>query len=268
MKNLALRTISGIVYCGIIIAAILLGNITVELLAILFCVLAVVEFTKILNNFTYQRLPIILLDIAGAISLCLFTSVISIVFWVTIVLIRFAVELYFKDNNPVKSISQSVFMQIYIGLPLGCMVAIYEWFDAPYLLLALFLLLWINDTGAYITGCTLGRHRLFERISPKKSWEGFIGGFVFCVIASWFLGECFNNFFCWSGNGIKWLGLAVITVISGTYGDLVESMIKRSMNIKDSGNLIPGHGGILDRIDSLLFAAPAVMIYLLVLTLF
>jgi phosphatidate cytidylyltransferase len=147
---------------------------------------------------------------------------------------------------------------------------------SPQMVLAIFFLIWINDTGAFIVGCTIGKHKLFERISPKKTWEGFFGGLIFTCIAAIAFGIWGSDFF----NGINrmlvgdtilysigsWIGLGLIVSVFGTWGDLIESMTKRSLRVKDSVNIIPGHGGILDRIDSLLLVMPATAIYLLILS--
>ena len=178
-------------------------------------------------------------------------------------------ELFKKGDNAIRNISNTFLGQIYIALPLMflSLLSLKDNFDGtmiynPILLMSFFSLIWIYDTGAYIFGITLGKHRLFERISPKKSWEGAIGGAIMALIAS----VGINYLFPGNLSLIQWLGFALITVVFGTFGDLVESMMKRYMNVKDSGQLIPGHGGILDRIDSSLVAAPAVVIYYLYLT--
>ena len=132
---------------------------------------------------------------------------------------------------------------------------------APRLLLGLFIFIWLYDTGAYCVGVLLGRHRLFERISPKKSWEGVIGGVAFSVLGAFASHHWFNEFFQ-VPDLMTWVGLSVVVAVFATFGDLVESLIKRTVGVKDSGNIMPGHGGILDRIDSLLLVAPAVLIYL------
>ena len=116
---------------------------------------------------------------------------------------------------------------------------------------------WANDVGAYFTGILFGRTKLFERISPKKSWEGSIGGATTSIITSLVISQYFPGL-----NSIEWIGVSVIVVIAGTYGDLVESHFKRSIQIKDSGSIIPGHGGFLDRFDSLLIAVPFVVVFL------
>ena len=129
--------------------------------------------------------------------------------------------------------------------------------------LSIFIFNWVNDTGAYCTGMLFGKHKLFERISPKKSWEGSIGGSVFCIISSFILA----HFFPFMSTGV-WIGLALTVVIFGTWGDLTESLLKRRLGIKDSGNILPGHGGMLDRFDSAILAIPAAVVYLYVVSLF
>ena len=126
--------------------------------------------------------------------------------------------------------------------------------------LAIFVAIWINDTGAYCVGCTLGKHRLCERLSPKKSWEGFWGGFAFAI--GWGI-ACYYLFPQVGLNIYQWILFGAISSIFATWGDLFESMLKRNAGVKDSGNIIPGHGGILDRIDSLLLVSPVIMLFLL-----
>ena len=127
----------------------------------------------------------------------------------------------------------------------------------PYFALAIFVFVWVNDTGAYLVGSMLGKRRLFERISPKKSWEGFYGGLAFVLITS--------QIFAWfmpATNWYTWLGLAGTIVVFGTWGDLIESLMKRTLGVKDSGHVLPGHGGMLDRFDSVMMAIPAAYIYI------
>jgi phosphatidate cytidylyltransferase len=118
--------------------------------------------------------------------------------------------------------------------------------------------MWSNDSGAYIVGSLLGKHKLFERISPKKTWEGFIGGALFTLLAAWIISKFLHEL-----SLIHWLVVGTITFTCGTFGDLIESQLKRSANMKDSGKILPGHGGILDRFDSILFSAPIVFVYLM-----
>ena len=130
-------------------------------------------------------------------------------------------------------------------------------------LLALFVFIWVNDSFAYLTGSLFGKHRMFERISPKKSWEGFIGGAAFTIAASVIFANYFTQLPLWG-----WIGFAILMIIFGTLGDLVESLFKRTLNVKDSGNILPGHGGILDRIDSVIFSIPALFIYVEIISFF
>ena len=136
--------------------------------------------------------------------------------------------------------------------------------NATNIMVALFTILCLNDTMAYVFGSLFGKHKIWTRVSPKKSWEGFFGGLVTTMAASWFFIQISyfqNDIF---SNSYIWIGFALVVIIAGTFGDFVESMIKRFANQKDSGTILPGHGGILDRIDSMLFAVPAGFIYWLV----
>lgn len=132
----------------------------------------------------------------------------------------------------------------------------------PILPLSIFIFNWVNDTGAYCTGMLFGKHRLFERISPKKSWEGSFGGAVFSIIVAIVMSLFFDFM-----NMPEWIGLGLTVVVFGTWGDLTESLMKRTLGIKDSGNILPGHGGMLDRFDSSLMAIPAAVVYLYIITL-
>ena len=131
------------------------------------------------------------------------------------------------------------------------------------LVLAMFMFIWINDTGAFCVGSLIGRRRLFERISPKKSWEGFWGGLVFCIAFSIFFALVFDKFFYNLPVNI-FIAFAIVVSVFATFGDLFESLLKRSAGVKDSGKIMPGHGGILDRIDSLLMVGPICFCFLLI----
>ena len=179
-------------------------------------------------------------------------------------------ELYLKKKNPVLNWAYSMLSQMYIALPFAMLNVLAFQNDPeassvsynPILPLSIFVFLWLNDTGAYCFGSLFGKHRLFERISPKKSWEGSIGGGI-VAIASSFVFACYFPIMTWA----EWAGLALVVVIFGTWGDLTESLLKRQLQIKDSGSILPGHGGMLDRFDSSLMAIPAGVIYLYALTL-
>lgn len=172
----------------------------------------------------------------------------------------FLIKLYKKsDVHPFINIALFYLGLLYVALPFA-LINILVFYNGSYhydILLGLLFLTWANDVGAYFTGILFGRTKLFERISPKKSWEGSIGGAAFAVVTAVVIGLYFDGL-----NEIEWISVAIIVVIAGTYGDLVESHFKRSIQIKDSGTIIPGHGGFLDRFDSLLIAVPFVVVFL------
>lgn len=183
-------------------------------------------------------------------------------FFIPLILSIFIFELYRKSKRPFNNIAYTILGLVYIALP----ITLFNHFVFHYttqvvynyhILLGFFILLWANDTGAYLAGVTLGRTRLFERISPKKSWEGFLGGVLLALGAAYYISRYYNEL-----QIDQWLTISILISISATFGDLVESMFKRSISIKDSGKILPGHGGVLDRFDSVLMAAPVIYAYL------
>lgn len=277
MKKLMVRTVSGLLYVAIITGGCMLGQPGVTALAALLACLATLEFAKMCNDSGKRNLPVLILDCVMTISLTCGGYGFPLIIWLACMICRVVLELYMENPHPLRNMAHSMMAQVYIGGPLLMMTLIpaltvknhfmigtggfYGW---P-MLLTIFFMIWINDTGAFLTGSLIGRHKLFERVSPKKTWEGFFGGLVFNLIAGALFCYYGGNFVpYYHDNLLFWLGLGVVVTVFGTWGDLVESLMKRSLNLKDSGNLIPGHGGILDRIDSLLLVAPAALIYLLV----
>jgi len=180
-------------------------------------------------------------------------------------------ELYLKQSNPIHNWAYSMMSQLYIALPFALLNVLAYHTDLsqssvqynPIIPLAVFIFIWVNDTGAYCVGITCGKHRLYERISPKKSWEGSIGGGIIAIIASVVMAHFYPFMSLYA-----WMGFALVVVVFGTWGDLVESLFKRQLGIKDSGSILPGHGGWLDRFDSALMAIPAAVVYLYTLSLF
>lgn len=264
-KSILTRALSGAVYVGIIIACILAGKLAVAILACVFAAVAAIEFSSICRDLKTNTVPTLIIDIAGCVALCFGSYIYPLFIWIALMTARFVEELYIHSEDPIRNLAHSYMTQLYIGLPLGLMVAMGTLYNL-HILLAIFIFIWMNDTGAYIIGSLFGRHRLFERISPKKSWEGFFGGLAFnLILAAIFCAYCPDYFGIGSSMGI-WLGLAACVTVFATWGDLGESLIKRTLKIKDSGKIIPGHGGILDRIDSLLLVMPACFLYLLIVS--
>ncbi|MDE6842911.1 MAG: phosphatidate cytidylyltransferase [Muribaculaceae bacterium] len=260
-KKLLTRAVSGAVYVALIVGTMLCGTPGVMALAILFCILGVIEFEKLYHALSFRRLLPIILDVIGGICLCLCLYPVARLMWIAVLLIRFITELYSKSTTPLIDACRSLMAQIYLGIPLGLMVMLSDFTGSSMIILLLFIFIWLNDTGAFLVGSAIGRRKLFERISPNKSWEGFFGGLCFNLILAAILCTTCAGTFSLPSYLPLWLCLATIVTVFSTWGDLFESLLKRSLHIKDSGNLIPGHGGILDRIDSLLFVMSAAYLF-------
>ncbi len=275
MMNLIKRILSGAIYIALIVAAILLlDNSPVMYLLVfsLLIVLGIGEMITMAKDDGHQSWLVNVIDMLGGIGVFVAfymhyegQTMNSRALWLlpiaTYVILRTIVQLYRPQQNAVHSLERSFFSLGYVAFPvslLNCIMSI----TAPRLLLGMFMFIWLYDTGAYCVGVLIGRHRLFERISPKKSWEGVIGGVLASVAGAYVTHRWFDEFFQ-VPELTTWLGLSVVVAVFATFGDLVESLIKRTVGVKDSGHILPGHGGILDRIDSLLLVAPAVLIYML-----
>ena len=276
MKNVITRSLTGIVYIGLIVGAILGGNLYMLGLTLLFTGLAIDEFNRISDRHTLP-LGLRILDIIGAMLPVTaaglingmftmgFSIICLIIYFILYMMARLIIPLYIKKGDYLAQTAHSLMGQFYIVLPLTCLMVLYH--ISSSIVMLMFIMIWLNDTGAFCVGSLLGRHRLFERISPKKSWEGFFGGLIFAALAGvaayyiYYIGVCASH--CFESFSLPVLvGLGITVSIFATWGDLVESLIKRTLGIKDSGNLLPGHGGILDRIDSLLLVAPATLLYI------
>ncbi len=184
-------------------------------------------------------------------------------FYIPFLIMIMIIELFRENKNPFTNVSITLFGAIYVGLPFGLLsylvfCPVFGDNYNPAFLLAYFTMIWANDSGAYIIGSLIGKHKLFERISPKKTWEGFLGGIFFTLVAAFIISTILSQIVL-----IHWLAVGLITSVFGTFGDLIESQLKRSVAIKDSGKIMPGHGGILDRFDSIMLSAPIIFVYLM-----
>ena len=280
-NNFIQRAITGIIFVGVLIGCILGGPISFTLLFALITALTIHEFGVIISKQPDVEINKPICMLAGVFLFFGFAYLgvmpgqteilIPYLFLIIYLLVS---ELYLQKKNPLNNWAYAMMSQIYIALSFAMLNVLayhsignegelsnYQVQYNPILPLSIFIFTWINDTGAYCTGMLFGKHRLFERISPKKSWEGSIGGGVFSIIAAIVMA----HYFPFMPISI-WIGLALTVVIFGTLGDLTESLFKRTIGIKDSGNILPGHGGMLDRFDSTLMAVPAAVVYLYIIS--
>ncbi|WP_337385626.1 phosphatidate cytidylyltransferase [Prevotella sp.] len=285
IKNLITRSITGVIF----VAAIVVCFMRPEAMILLFALvtgLTVWEYTGIVNGIENVCVNRFLATVAavyfflGMAGFCagIVPSAVFIPYLLTVVYM-FISELYTKAPNPINNWAYTMLSQMYIALPFAMVNVlafrgvgngvVYNYL-AP---LSIFVFLWTNDTGAYLSGSLFGKHKLFPRVSPGKSWEGSIGGGLLVLLVSALVGMYQNSDMHETATELlltvpQWMGLGLVVVFFGTWGDLVESLFKRTIGIKDSGNILPGHGGMLDRFDSSLMAFPAAVIYLYTLTLF
>ncbi len=290
MKNVVTRSLSGIVYIAIIVGAILGSGWWFYALTGLLTISGTLEYQRLgsQKSGTETPLPIRSLDMIGAlliwaivpswsypetIGIESLSIIMEIIFTVLAVLglllalfvvLRMSASIFDSNEDSWASVGRSFLGLVYIAFPLS-ILNIFTWTNSgmEYVLM-MFIMIWLNDTGAYCVGSQFGRRRLCERLSPKKSWEGFWGGMIFCILSGLIYALVFSN----GSNIFAWCLFGVLTCVMSTIGDLFESMLKRLAGVKDSGNLIPGHGGILDRIDSLLFVAPVCAVYWFTVSLF
>lgn len=260
MSNLLRRSLSGIIYVLIFISAILFSKESYIILTTLFGLICVWEFSKLIDFksvighilFCFTLFLMLKRPNSFAIIGILGITIISSLF---LIYTLFAKKEITFSTDRAKSgllIRYIIFSMIFLVL-LPIQGNVYN----PNLIIAILILIWVNDSFAFLVGKNFGKTKLFVSVSPKKTMEGFIGGLVFALVASFIISK-FNDDYTL----INWLIIAFIVSVIGTIGDLVESKFKRQANIKDSGNIMPGHGGMLDRLDSLLFAAPFVYLYI------
>ncbi len=280
LKDLTVRTISGIVLLLLVVGALVWSKWSVGALFAVVLIGGLVEFYRLCRRKGVEPMY----SVGIATSLAIFGLAFAVfmqwgspatettarivlgalLYTMLIVPTTFVCELWRKSPTPIANIATTFMGIIYVALPMAALLFIPQllvgkW--SAWAMLAFISIIWINDVFAYLVGVTLGKHRLCERISPKKSWEGFFGGLAGAVGAAILFGHLFD------GNLLVWAGLGAVSALAGVAGDLVESLIKREVDVKDSGKMMPGHGGFLDRFDALYLAAPFALFYLIITSL-
>lgn len=281
MKNLIMRTLTGVVFVALMVSSILYGPISFGILFALVTGMSMWEYTGLINQRSDVSLNRLISVVAAVYLFCAFwgyssgvtpTSGVFIPYVLTLIYLIVS-ELYQERDHTLNNWAYTMFGQIYVALPFSLLSTLaftvnpadmtvnYSWI----LPLMLYVLLWCSDTGAYCVGSLLGKkisYKLFPSVSPHKSWVGSVGGGLLAVAVAALVARWDTTLTLW-----EWIGFALVVVVFGTWGDLVESLFKRQLNIKDSGNILPGHGGMLDRFDSSMMAIPAVVVYLYTLLL-
>ena len=260
------RIISALIGAAVIVSALIYGEWAYFAVFLLISILAQWEFYRLVRFQSY--VPVRLLGVSIGALLFILSFLIEkgllpgkfyfIIF--PLASMVFLIKLYKKkDSNPFINIALFYLGISYVALPFTLMnIIVFDQGAYSFqVLLGLLMIIWASDTGAYFAGSAFGKTKLFERISPKKSWEGSVGGAIVAVAMALALSRFYTDL-----NLLQWISVAFIVVVAGTYGDLVESLFKRSMSIKDSGNIIPGHGGFLDRFDSLILSVPFIVVFL------
>lgn len=268
MNNLATRSLTAVFFVIAMVGSTVLGQTVFSGLLLIITIYSLNEFILLVSNEDNQPARWLTV-VVGAITYSAFAAhamgliaADGLLIIIPFVFMLFITELWRNKANPFINIALSLAAITYIALPFGLMMYFFDpvSLSGPShygIVLGFLFILWLNDTGAYFVGSLIGRHKLFERISPGKTWEGSIGGALFALFTALGLSFIFKQL-----DGLQWITLAILIVITGTLGDLVESMLKRSLGIKDSGTILPGHGGLLDRFDAVLLSAPFVFVYL------
>ncbi|KPM46869.1 phosphatidate cytidylyltransferase [Jiulongibacter sediminis] len=265
-SNLTQRIIAAIIGATIIISGMMFSPLTYWLVFLLLSVMTQAEFYRLVG--LNGNIPLTIYGTLCGVILNILTYFIESEVWpfkfyyavIPLLAITFFIKLYkHSDKRPFENLGYTFLGIIYVAVPFSLVIEIgiepetYR----PLLMLGIMLVLWVNDTGAYFAGTLMGKRKLFERISPKKTWEGFFGGAISSLLVAFVFSRFYPDLVLW-----KWLVIALIISITGTLGDLVESLFKRSLKVKDSGSLIPGHGGFLDRFDGLLLSIPFILTFL------
>ena len=279
MSNFMIRTISGALFVVVTCLMVLFNEYTCAIYMGFCCVIMLYEFMKMFNMSRKRTLFIETIGTFALLTAFWYSRgiIMTVIPLLVMMLALFIIQLFEHDNKQEELLGKSFLALIYIALPLS--IATYIGTFNNQIIMATFVLIWTSDTMAYLVGCKFGKHKIFERISPKKSWEGAIGGFVFTIAVAALGGYLFPilaakinsllgfdigyrlDFEIW-----QWCIFGAIVGIFGILGDFIESMFKRSAGVKDAGNLIPGHGGLLDRLDSFIFTIPWIALAVWIMT--
>ncbi len=268
MKDLLTRTLTGFIFAALILGAVLWSPWAVFVVLGVFTFIGLLEFHRLLIPDGKAGLLYFFLGLSvyALVSLIGMEVVDSSNFLLVIIsfFVLIGAEIFRYPKPSWKHITTAFTAFIYISLSMGLINSLFfiknVGISFPWILLALFVLVWVNDVFAYLCGSSLGKHKLFERLSPKKTWEGSVGGFIFTLVFAWLFSLITSNLTL-----SEWLIMAMIISVTANLGDLAESLLKRNAGVKDSGTIFPGHGGVLDRFDAILFATPFVYFYLYIL---
>jgi phosphatidate cytidylyltransferase len=268
--NLTQRLITGILGAAAIIAGVSYSEWIYFAIFFIICLFSLREFYKLSGldgMIPLKTLGTLIGIVVYSLSFFIEQGTVSYKYYFLIfplVAIVYLVKLYKKlERKPFTNIAFTLLGVFYIAIPFALLnhAAFQDSITGPHynfeIILGSLLILWASDTGAYFAGTLFGKHKLFERISPKKSWEGFWGGAGLAIVITYILTLFFHSLTL-----VDWMIVSMIIIIGGTFGDLVESLLKRSIEIKDSGDSLPGHGGFLDRFDGLFISAPFIVAYL------
>jgi phosphatidate cytidylyltransferase len=272
LKTFWTRTLTSLIYAAVVLAGLLLHPLLFGFVFLTLMILALIEFYRMARlaggepQLAWGLIISVFFFLAmfgfvtGFLPPALLFGIIPFLF------VTFIIELYRRKEQPITNIAYTLAGFLYVGFPLGLSnllafpISSGKHTFYPWILFGIIMTIWVYDSGAYLIGTPLGRHRLFERISPKKSWEGVIGGAIFAMLAG-----VLNAWLFQSIELIAWLLISFVVIVAATFGDLVESLMKRSIGIKDSGNILPGHGGFLDRLDSFIFTVPMMVVLLYII---